>query len=175
VAEVQRADSEVPEDAASLVGSVSLAARLSTAQTLWVKTGKLYGNLGNGLGNQLDMPRGTRIFFGCDADEVPRNTLLRHVSIQVPGFGAERRSIRFANNSMDKINLPRPGTNGPENYDDSYLIFDRSGVDADGVPSYKLTVTDLDGLEQRKASAIDWLDMEMSGGRPYGLMDFSGA
>jgi HKD family nuclease len=147
-----------------------LAAQLVAAKSLWVRTETLYHNLGPGRpGNQLDTPRGTRLFFGFPADEVPKNTVLGEVEICVPGFAAVGRSIRFANNSMDKINLPLPLTHGPADYDDAYLIFDRV-VALDGHETYQLTVTSAAGLRRRKAKARASVDLQMQGGREYGLM-----
>lgn len=172
VAEVQRAGQDETEDAEFLVGSNALTEALTNAQTLWVETDRLYANLANGVGNQLDTPRGTRVFFGFPPDQVDLNTVLGHIELQVPGFEPETRSVRFGNNAMDKVNLPRPGLRGPANYDNSYLIFDRLGTGASELPLFKLTVTDLEGLEARRGSAINVVDLEMSGGRSYGLMDF---
>ena len=51
----------------------TLAAQLVSAEALWVKTDTLYGNRGEGNpGNQLDTPRGTRVFFGIPATQSPK-------------------------------------------------------------------------------------------------------
>ena len=37
------------------------------------------------------------------------------------------RSVRFGNNQMDKVNLPIPGEEGPDSYDNTVLHFERIG------------------------------------------------
>lgn len=147
-----------------------LAVQLASAKVLWVKTDAMYANRGGGVpGNQLDMPRGTRVYFGFDAANVPKNTKFGEVMIQATGHAAVSRTVKFANNSMDKINLPLPGRHGPPSYDDAYLIFQRER-DGAGVQVYRLAATDAAGLARRKAQAAHTVDLEMHGGRPYGLM-----
>lgn len=151
--------------------SGELAVQLQAAKTLWIKTNKLYGNLREGtLGNQLDTPRGTRLFFGFPTKNEAKNTILGYVELQAVGHAAVKRSIRFADNQMDKINLPVPGSDGPSTYDNSYLVFDRAGTAASGLALFMLTVTDLEGIKGRRARAANTVDLEMAGGRPYGLM-----
>jgi hypothetical protein len=158
-----------PAAAVEIAGT--LAVQLATAQSLWVKCDTLYHNLGAGrAGNQLDTPRGTRIFFGFPAKNVARNTVLGQVEIMVPGYAPVARSVRFGNNMMDKINLPLPGEDGPSSYDNAYLIFDRVGTGSTGMPLFKLTVADLAQLNSRKSSARNRIDLNMTGGRPYGLL-----
>jgi hypothetical protein len=148
----------------------SLAVQLLTAQALWVKTDALYHNLGRGRpGNQLDTPRGTRVFFGFPATQVSRNTILGYIEVQAIGYGAVRRSVRYADNQMDKVNLPLPGRDGPASYDNSYLIFDRVGPASSGLSLFQLVVTDLSGLNARRRTARNSVDLYMTSGRPYGL------
>ena len=71
---------------------------------------------------------------------------------------------------MDKVNLPVPGSDGPVDYDNSYLIFDRAGIGTNGLERFRLTVADLDGLIARKAAARNTVDLYMSSGRPYGMI-----
>ena len=40
------------------------------------------------------------------------------------------RSVRFGNNSIDKVNLPIPGAAGPETYDNGVVHFERTGPKA---------------------------------------------
>lgn len=112
VAEVERAG-RGRSVAGTSTEAAELQEALQSADALWVQTAKLYANLGSGVGNQLDTPRGTRDFFGFDGDPVPPKTFFGYVQLQVPGHAPESRSVRFGNNGMDKINLPRPGLNGP--------------------------------------------------------------
>lgn len=151
--------------------SGELAVQLQAAKTLWIRTNQLYGNLRQGtLGNQLDTPRGTRLFFGFPTKDEAKNTILGYVEIQAAGHAAVKRSIRFADNQMDKVNLPLPGSDGPATYDNSYLVFDRAGTAASGLALFKLTVTDLAGINGRRTRAANTVDLEMGGGRPYGLL-----
>jgi hypothetical protein len=148
-----------------------LAAQLISAQALWVKADTLYHNRGDDKpGNQLDIPRGTRVFFGFPAAKVPKNRVLGYVEIQVPGFAAVRRSVRFADNAMDKVNLPIPESDGPATYDNAYLIFDRAGIGPSGLKQFRLTVADLAALSDMKKASRNTVDLYMTSGRPYGLL-----
>jgi hypothetical protein len=100
----------------------------ANARCLWVQTRELYKNFGPGRpGNQLDLRRGTRVYFGFEPDGVDQNTVLGNVTLQYEGMGPSARSMRFGNNSMDKINLPIPGEDGPPTYDNSVVHFERIG------------------------------------------------
>lgn len=158
-----------PEAANEVVGA--LAVQLAAARSLWVRTEDLYKNLRGGtVGNQLDTRRGSRVFFGFPANNVPRNTVLGYVEMQIPGFAPVTRSVRFGDNYMDKVNLPIPGRDGPPSYEHAYLIFDRDGVGASGLARFRLSVTDQAGLNRRKRAATNYEDLVMGGGRPYGLL-----
>lgn len=149
----------------------ALAVQLASASALWLRTENLYGNLQRGrLGNQLDTPRGTRVFFGFPTTRVPRNTIFGHIDVQVPGYRAVSRSVRFGNNDMDKVNLPVPGTDGPPSYDDAHLIFDRSDSTTSGRQLFTLTVTDRAEVNARIASAKNSIPLTMNSGREYGLL-----
>ena len=80
-------------------------------------------NLGVGKpGNQIDMQRGARVFFGFDVANVPLKTLIGSVKINYKGI-ASGYSIRFGNNGMDKINLPV--LQAPKTYANQTLLFKR--------------------------------------------------
>ena len=148
-----------------------LAVQLAAANALWVRTETLYVNLPQrGVGNQLDTPRGTRVFFGFTSAQVARNFLFGEVEIQVPGFSPIVRTVRLGSNMMDKINLPIPGKDGPANYDHAVLIFERAGTGPSGLPRFRLKITDDAGLPARKRSAANHVDLVMHGGRDYGLL-----
>ncbi len=158
-----------PSSSSEVTGS--LAVQLLNAQALWVKTDVLYQNLGASRpGNQLDTPRGTRVFFGFPAARVNKNTILGYIELQVPGSSAVRKSVRYADNSMDKVNLPVPGSEGPSSYDNSYLIFDHAGVGTGNLPLFRLTVTDFAGLNTRRNESRNAIDLHMASGRPYGIL-----
>ncbi|WP_156365738.1 hypothetical protein [Nocardiopsis sp. NRRL B-16309] len=148
-----------------------MSLQLAEAKSLWVSTEKLYSNRGRGEpGNQLDTPRGTRVFFGFSPDRVPKNKIIGYVCLQVPGYDSVVRSVRFANNEMDKVNLPVPGKGGPESYDHAYLIFDRTGHNIDNKALFRLTVTDEDGLRARQDSSVHAVNCFMASGRKYGML-----
>ena len=158
-------------DPASSEVTGPLAVQLAAAQALWVKTETLYQNLpARNVGNQLDTPRGTRVFFGFSPAQVARNHVFGNVEIQVVGFASVARSVRYGNNMMDKVNLPIPGRDGPANYDHAVLIFDRAGTGPSALPLFRLSVTDDAGLKARKKAAANHVDLQMHGGREYGLL-----
>jgi len=117
----------------------------SHARCFWIETHELYKNRGpDKPGNQIDARRGTRVFFGFPPTQVKRNTILGHVRIQYEQGDIVSRSVRFADNSMDKINLPIPGVDGPKTYDHTILHFERISSDL-----FRLT-------KGNQAQARDW-------------------
>jgi hypothetical protein len=147
------------------------AIALASAKAFWIEVNELYKNRGiNQAGNQVDTPRGTRVFFGFSSTAVERDTVLGQVVLQNGGFQPVECSVRFANNQMDKVNLPVPGTDGPESYDDSILKFERDGVGAQGLPKFIVTVgTDAD-LQKWKKEAASEEERVMQSGRRYGVL-----
>lgn len=100
--------------------------QLRVCSNLWMDAGKLSENLGRGNpGSQLMMKRLTRVFFGFGPDDLRRNTTLGSVSIAYGTAGSRLYNLRFSDNSMDVINLPRPGTEGPPTYDHQVVRFER--------------------------------------------------
>jgi hypothetical protein len=98
----------------------------ANAKCFWIRTNELYKNRGRGNpGNQLDLKRGTRVYFGFSPDTVQRNTVLGSVILQYDAMHPRSCSVRFADNSMDKINLPIPGQDGPGDYDNAVVHFER--------------------------------------------------
>jgi hypothetical protein len=136
------------------------------AKCLWVETHGLYKNLGkNRPGNQLDLKRGTRVYFGFSADVVPPKSIFGNVYLQFVGQPEVERSVRFGNNSMDKINLPIPGQEGPPSYDNSAILFERRGP---GRFRMRLGIRS-DREAWRKKSEAQGLVFEMAGGRAFGF------
>src|SRR5262249_52322246 len=98
---------------------------LATAAFLWVEVRYVVENLGRGRpGNQIDLQRGTRVFFGLGVGQVPRNTPLGTMRIRTHGTAVDC-NMRFGNNHMDKLNLPVPGEVGPATYESQTLLFGR--------------------------------------------------
>jgi hypothetical protein len=148
-----------------------LAVQLANAKALWVEVDTLYKNLGPARpGNQLDLPRGTRVFFGFPSPAVSLNTILGYIELQAEGHSAFRKSVRFGNNSMDKVNLPVPHTEGPATYDHKILLFERQPSSATGVSRFTVRLGNKTDLKKWKAAATTSSDLTMSSGRSYGLL-----
>ena len=130
------------------------AVALASAKAFWIEVTKLYKNLGpHKAGNQVDTPKGTRVFFGFPPTTVPENTVLGPVVLQNDGFGPVECSVRFADNQMDKVNLPIPGADGPDSYDNSILLFQRSGSTAGGTPKFRILTGDKADLKKWKGDS----------------------
>jgi hypothetical protein len=156
----------------SPVADGATAAQLAAARALWFEVHALYRNRGAGNpGNQLDTPRGTRVFFGFSAAAVPCNTVLGEVVIQVQGgYPSITRTVRYGNNQMDKVNLPVPGVDGPESYDESFLVFERASQAGIEPRRFRLVVANESMLVDRISSASRAVELRMQGGRRYGLL-----
>lgn len=147
------------------------ALNLASAKALWVEVGELYKNRGRSeAGNQVDLPRGSRVFFGFPAAAVPKNTVFGQVMLKNDNFDSVSCSVRFGNNWMDKVNLPVPGTEGPATYDNSILFFERRSAAADGTQRFRLRVLNGAQLIKEKSAATNSIDLQMRGGRQYGLL-----
>ncbi len=118
-------------------------------------------------GNQIDLRRGSRVFFGFGTGNVPRNSPLGTVRIR---YGRHTRdcNMRFGNNSMDKLNLPIPGDPGPETYRNQTLLFQRK---SNGVFSMRLgspqEINEWKRLSRQQAT----LFRMSNSGREYGTFD----
>jgi hypothetical protein len=149
--------------------SEDLTVAFATAWKFWVKTDGLYHNLTTrDIGNQLDLPRGTRVFFGFPATEVPLNYHFGPLMIQCEGHQPTERTMRFGNNAMDKLNLPVPGEEGPPSYDNSILLFERQGFSETGMSQFYLRLISQAQLDQELA--VRHLRLHMAGGREYGVI-----
>ena len=137
------------------------------ARAFWVETHKLYENLtSRKLGNQLDLPRGTRTFFGFPITDVDTNTSFGVVKAQIPGFGVVDRTMRFGDNFMDKFNLPVPGKDGPAAYDYSYVVFEK----VLGSKTVRIQVLDRVGLNHLKKKYARAKNLVMKSGRSFGIL-----
>ncbi len=152
----------------STATEIAAAEGLPWAQSrcLWAQTYSLYQNRGPGRpGNQLDLRRGTRVYFGLTPSKVPPDTKLGEVLLQYGEGPSIARSVRFANNHMDKVNLPVPGEGGPPSYDNTYVHFERLGPGR-----FKIIVPRSDEWkawisESRRQGML----YEFTGGRKYGF------
>jgi HKD family nuclease len=142
------------------------AMALSTASNFWVRvTPKVVQNRGPGKpGNQIDMQRGTRVFFGFDVANVDPNTVLGPVVITFEGVTADQ-SLRYGNNGMDKITLP--ALQPPRTYANRTLLFQRrpKGV-------FELLIgTSQQASEWRRLSRQQSGLYEMQSGREFGVFE----
>jgi len=138
----------------------------STARCFWVETYELNKNLGpHKPGNQIDLTRGTRVFFGFSAETVPKNTTLGTVVLQYESHTPFESTVRFSDNSMDKINLPVPDAEGPPDYDNSYVHFERVKADR-----FRVSLAEKGDHEKwREKSERQGMLCKFSGGREYGF------
>ncbi|MFE4835299.1 hypothetical protein ACFRAU_11545 [Arthrobacter sp. NPDC056691] len=149
----------------------SLPVQLAAAKSLWVDGSSIIHNRQPPRpGNQLNTPRGTRVFFGFSAKNVSKDTPLGTVEIRVGSHPYVGRTMRFANNGMDIINLPIPEQNGVESYEGTFLVFTRDRLSDTDRARFTLTVTNAEGLADLKESASNNLDLFMHSGRGYGLL-----
>lgn len=146
-------------------------ALLAAARALYIEAGSLSQNLGRGLpGNQLDTRRGTRVFFGFPADTVIKNTVLGQIEVRFETGSYQRFSVRFGDNMMDKVNLPIPGSQGPESYDGKTLLFARDELASDGTPRFTLSTPVPETLDQTISLARRTEARALSSGRRWGLL-----
>jgi hypothetical protein len=141
--------------------------QLRVAKQLWIEAGNLHHNIrADKPGNQLMLSRMTRVFFGFDARDVPRDTTLGHIAIRYGGNVRLDCSMRFSNNSMDVLTLPLPNEQGPPRYDRRVLAFTRLG---EGEYELRLA-TAADRRAWLRASNELGAAYQMSSGRRWGLL-----
>lgn len=100
--------------------------KLCTYDNLWIDAGGLGNNLGKGKpGNQLDMRRYTRVFFGAPATEVPKMTVIDKLVLVWGGVEYSNCTLKYGDNGMDKLNVPPSGDRGERFYEKKTLLFTR--------------------------------------------------
>jgi hypothetical protein len=100
--------------------------QLRTFDNFWIEAGALGANLGRNVpGNQLDMKRFSRAFFGARIEDLEPNTEIDHVALIWDGELYRDRTLKFGDNGMDKLNVPPVGDRGPNFYRDKALLFTR--------------------------------------------------
>ncbi len=114
--------------ASSDMGRGSLSAKdlqkLRICKHFWIEAGNITKNRGVKLpGNQLMMKRLSRVFFGFDSNNVPKNTHIGNVEISFNGGLGDEFSLTYSDNKMEKLVLPIPDVGGPPAYDNKYLLF----------------------------------------------------
>ena len=159
-------DSVEAERAAILRGRALRVRQLRAANSLWIESGALSKNRGpDKPGNQLMMSPFTRVFFGSEAREVPRNTHVGSIDLRYNGEVVRDCSLRFSDNSMDVLTLPVPERPWPTAYDNRTLLFEKL---ADG--TFRL---ELDTPRKRRVwrhrSKSARTDFRMTSGRRWGV------
>lgn len=141
------------------------SAALAAASHMWIDIEYVVANRGTEQeGNQIDLQRGARVFFGFGDRELTRNSPIGTVVI-LYGAHSATRNMRFGNNSMDKLDLPIPGDEGPPSYADKTLLFSREGPGR-----FRLTVGTPDQVAEWKArSHAAGTAFSMRSGREFGV------
>ncbi len=140
--------------------------QLRTYGNLWVEAGALGSNLGAGRpGNQLDMRRYTRVFFGAPAEVLPLETFIDSITLVWDKEIHSNRTLKFGNNGMDKLNVPPAGERGPLFYRGKTLLFSRR---ADG--RFQFTVgSNSELIRWRRQSKAKNAAYTFPGGREWGV------
>ena len=160
--EDKRADQILQDQA---VIPATQAAALAAADHFWIDNEYVVENRGqNNEGNQIDMQRGTRVFFGFGDAKLPKNSPIGSIRILYQANSA-MRNLRFGNNSMDKLDLPIPILEGPPTYLNQTLLFTRETP-----TSFRLTVGDTAQIAawKTKSRAAGTL-FRMQSGREFGV------
>ncbi len=145
---------------------VDKAMALATSSNLWLRvTPRVVPNLGpNRPGNQIDMQRGTRVFFGFDVANVPTNTRFGSVTVSFEG-NATDQALRYGNNGMDKMDLP--ALNSPRTYANRALLFHRRSDEA-----FELVIgSPQQAARWRNLSIHQGTLYRMKGGREFGVFE----
>jgi hypothetical protein len=140
-------------------------AAMQAATHLWVEVRYVVQNLGAGVpGNQIDLTKGTRVFFGLEPRRVAPNTALGSVIIRY-GPHTTPRHMRFGDNSMDKLDLPIPGVEGPPTYENSNLLFTKRD---DTTFELSAGTTRMRNAWRRRSAAAG-TSFRMNSGREWGV------
>ena len=153
----------LPKVAAVGIGKSSA---YSVARSFWVDLGYVNENRGPGIpGNQIDLQRGSRVFFEFSAKDVVPNTSLGSISIIFGGHTVPC-NMGYGKNQMDKLNLPIPGNPGPPTYENTTLMFTRKGK-----LKYELHVgTSAQKQAWRSLSRSQGTFYKMASGREFGVI-----
>lgn len=158
-----------PEPGAGRFTAEQLA-QVSHAETMWIEAGNLTASTSQTPGHQLMMRPYTRVFFGVLASPVPRMTHLGDVLIRFGSATPVFRSIEYAHNSMDRLNLPHSDGIQHARYDGETLVFrKRPGR---GTVVFELTVASKSDVARlKRSSQRNGLAFKMSGpGREFGFI-----
>ena len=135
----------------------TMSAALAAASNFWIEIEYVVANRGRyEEGNQIDMQRGSRVFFGFGDQTLARNSPIGSVRI-LYGTHSASRNLRFGNNSMDKLDLPIPDVEGPPSYSGQTLLFTRESPN-----SYRLSLG-------TPAEIATWKAKSQSAGTSYAM------
>lgn len=137
-----------------------------TFKNFWIDAGALGANFGRGIpGNQLDMKRFTRVFFGASVENLAPQTEINQITLLWDGQRLANRTLKYGDNHMDKLNVPPPGDHGRMFYKDKTLLFRRAGLD-----EYEFHVGDSEQRKTwRKSSKASGVVHRLSVTREWGL------
>lgn len=146
--------------------------RLRSSRHFWVQAGNLSHNRGPGNpGNQVMLRQFSRVFFGFLPSDVPVDTFIGYLNIEIGGVEHADRTLRYSNNSMDVLTVPVPGINGaPPRYDNETLLFRRL-AGPEGRVRFRMSLAgagDEDGW-RRRSQAVDGFWRMPVGGREFGV------
>lgn len=137
---------------------------LATAKNLWVEIRTEISNSQVGsTGNQMDGPRGMRVFFNESPAPVEKNHIFGPIRLRLGGE-TYHGTLKYGDNGMDKLNLPPCYHPGPKTYVDSTVLFTRR---RDG--SFDMTVGgSVLGRRWKSISANQGTSFRMRSGREWG-------
>jgi HKD family nuclease len=144
--------------------NLNVAIAMAAATNFWVEIRYVVKNLGKELpGNQIELQRGSRVFFGFDAKKVPTNTLFGSRIIRYENQDHEC-NMRFGNNQMDKLNLPAPNDINLDTYENKILLFTRLSDEI-----FNLQIYPRGNIEGFKELSSQQNLFKMKGGREFGV------
>lgn len=138
---------------------------LATASYLWVEIGTEISNKRVGTtGNQMDGPKGMRVFFNEAPTPVEKNHIFGAIRMHLGGEIYDG-TLKYGDNGMDKLNLPPCYHPGPRTYVGTTILFRRR---SDGC--FEVTVG-RSGLASKwkKWSANQGTSFSMRSGREWGV------
>jgi HKD family nuclease len=155
-------------DSVITVGSpsydVSEAISLTTAANMWVQAGRVTRNRGARHGNQIDLQRGVRRFFGFSDEFQYPVYWSGDVNIKFDGQVYER-NLRIGANGMEKLSLPTIDAPRYEAYDHKTLLFTRIGL-----KFFNMHIGTTEEANDWEAKSLKQGEVyTLRGGRKYGL------
>jgi HKD family nuclease len=141
-------------------------ARIAQSQSMWIESG-----IRRPTGHQLMMRPLTRVFFGYESTVRPPKSPIGVVHMRVGGLLVPDRSLEYAHNSMDRINLPGVQPGWPARYKNANLLF-RKATDQGRIVFDLSILTTAERNRLRARSKRAGLSFKMTGGstREFGFI-----